>query len=307
MVRVSSFGQQQILIQHLMQNQVRLFDDQRQVTTGKIADDFAGLAGKTNTSLGARSFFSRTESYQSTIKTVRGKMDAYDVQLNGILDSARDFEQFVRISIGQSTAEGFSEMLDQTYGFTSTALNTSIGGSYIFAGTKTGVAPIQETNLTNMVALPAVGDVFANSLNKFVGRIADGVEMEFGVLASDVGQDLFTVLKDIKDFNTGPSGPLQGNLTQTQVDFLKAKLLEIGTAIEGIQKLQVRNGLGFKRLDVVESQHADTAIFLEKFISDIEDVNMAEAISNLNKDQLVLEASYRSIGQLGNLSLLKFL
>lgn len=307
MVRVSSFGQQQILIQHLMTNQQRVFEGQRQVTTGKIADDFAGLAGFTNTSLGARSFSSRTESYEATIKTIRGKMDAYDVQLNGILDSARELEDFVRIAIGQSTTEGMDVMISQTYSFISNSLNTSIGGSYIFAGSKTGVIPVQETGFANMVALPAVSDVFANSQDKFVGRIADGVEMEFGVLASDVGQDLFAILKEIEVFHTGGSGPLDGNLTPTQVDFLKAELLKIGDAISGMQQIQVTNGLGFKRLDVIESQHIDTGIFLEKFIADVEDVNMAEAITDLNKDQLALEASYRAISQLGNLSLLNFL
>ena len=198
-------------------------------------------------------------------------------------------------------------MLDQTYSFISNALNTSIGGSYIFAGTKTGVKPVQETDLTNMIALPAVADVFANSNDTFVGRIADGVDMEFGVLASDAGQELFTILKDIENYHNGGGGPLQGNLTPVQVDFLKTKLAELGTAIAGVQELQVTNGLGFKRLDIIESQHADTSIFLQKFIADVEDVNMAEAISNLNKDQVALEASYRSISQLGNLSLLHFL
>ena len=307
MVRVSSFGQQQILIQHLMTNQERVFDGQRKVTTGKIADDFAGLAGFTNTSLGARAFSSRTESYEATIKTIRGKMDAYDVQLNGILDSARELEDFIRIAIGQYTTEGMDGMLDQTYSFISNSLNTSIGGSYIFSGSKTGVKPVQETNFANMVALPAVSDVFANSQDKFVGRIADGVEMEFGVLANEVGQDIFQVLKDMQVYHNGGGGPLDGNLTPTQIDYLKTELANIGAAIAGVQLLQVTNGLGFKRLDVIESQHADTSIFLEKFIADVEDVNMAEAITDLNKDQLALEASYRAISQLGNLSLLNFL
>lgn len=307
MVRVSSFGQQQILIQHLMTNQERVFDGQRQVTTGKIADDFAGLAGFTNTSLGARSFSSRTESYEATIKTIRGKMDAYDVQLGGILDVAREFEDFVLTAIGQYTTEGMGPMLSQTYSFISNSLNTSIGGSYIFSGSKTGVVPVQETDFVNMVALPAVSDVFTNSQDKFVGRIADGVEMEFGVLADQVGQDIFTVLKDMQAFHAGGGGPLDGNLTPVQIDFLKTELANIGNAIAGIQQLQVTNGLGFKRLDVIESQHADTSIFLEKFIADVEDVNMAEAITDLNKDQLALEASYRAISQLGNLSLLNFL
>lgn len=307
MVRVSSFGQQQILMQQLMTNQIRTFEDQRQVSTGKIADDFAGLAGKTNTSLGARTFFSRTQSYEATIKTVRGKMDAYDVQLGGILDSARELEQFVRIAIGQSSTEGFGAMIDQTYGIISNGLNTSIGGTYIFSGNETGTIPVKETSLANMVALPLVSDVFANSLVKPVGRIADGVEMEFGMIASEAGQDIFTILKDLSNYHTGGGGPLQGNLTDVQVAFLKTQLLNLGTAIEGIQKLQVSNGIGFKRLDVVESQHVDTGIFLEKFIADVEDVNMAEAISNLNNDQVALEASYRTIAQLGNLSLLNFL
>lgn len=307
MVRVSSFGQQQILMQQLMTNQMRTFEDQRQVSTGKISDNFAGLAGKTNTSLSARTFFSRTQSYEATVKTVRAKMDAYDVQLGGILDSARELEQFLRTAIGQASTEGFGAMVDQTYGIISNGLNTSIGGIYIFSGNETSTIPVKQTSLADMVALPAVADVFANSLDKPVGRIADGVEMEFGMIASEAGQDIFTVLKDLSVFHNGAGGPLTGNLTDTQVAFLKTQLLSIGTAIEGLQQLQVGNGIGFKRLDVVESQHADTGIFLEKFIADVEDVNMAEAISNLNNDQVALEASYRTIAQLGKLSLLNFL
>ena len=114
MVRVSSFGQQQILMQHLMRNQINVFDDQRMVTTGKKAEDFAGLAGFTNTSLGARAFMSRTVSYERTIETIKGKMDAYDVQLGGVLNASRELEQTLRIAIGQAQSDGLKELIDQT-------------------------------------------------------------------------------------------------------------------------------------------------------------------------------------------------
>ncbi|MEX0300304.1 MAG: flagellin [Kordiimonas sp.] len=48
-------------------------------------------------------------------------------------------------------------------------------------------------------------------------------------------------------------------------------------------------------------------MFLETFIADLEDVDIAEAVTRLNNDQVALEASYRSIGSLSQLSLLRFL
>lgn len=53
--RVSSFGQQQLLVQGLQKNQKDVFTAQQQITTGKKTDEFRGLAGQVGTLLGARS------------------------------------------------------------------------------------------------------------------------------------------------------------------------------------------------------------------------------------------------------------
>jgi flagellar hook-associated protein 3 FlgL len=49
------------------------------------------------------------------------------------------------------------------------------------------------------------------------------------------------------------------------------------------------------------------AAYFAKFIGDIEDVNLAEAITRLNQDQVAVEAAGRMIAQLDQLSLLNFL
>ena len=43
------------------------------------------------------------------------------------------------------------------------------------------------------------------------------------------------------------------------------------------------------------------------FISDIEDVNMAEAITRVNNDQIALDVSYKLTSELSRLSLLNFI
>jgi flagellar hook-associated protein 3 FlgL len=46
---------------------------------------------------------------------------------------------------------------------------------------------------------------------------------------------------------------------------------------------------------------------LEKLVSDIEDVDMTQAISNLQNDQTALQASYRVLAQVNRVSLNDYL
>ena len=305
MVRVSSFGQQQVLIQGIMDNQLKVFEGQRQISSGKQFEDYQGLAGKTNTVLGSKAFQARVESYQQTIDTIRGKLDANDVQLSGMIGAMESLQESIRTALANNTAEGFSELLDQTFNFISNGLNTNFDGTYLFSGAETGTIPVNVTELSDLAALPAVADAFDNASVAFEARIADGVDLEFGLLASDIGEDVFQELLDL--YNQDQLTPFEGELDATQFTFLQTQLASLETAIDGLREVQVSNGLAFERLEVVDEQHADTVVFLETFVSDIEDVDIAEAVTKLNNDQLALEISYQAVGSLSQLSLLNFL
>ena len=70
---------------------------------------------------------------------------------------------------------------------------------------------------------------------------------------------------------------------------------------------QVENGVRQNRLDSVLQQHETTGNVVTGVISDIEDVDMASAVTKLNGDQTALQASYKVMAQLSQLSLLNFL
>lgn len=307
MVRVSSFGQQTLLIRSIMENQQKVFDGQRQISTGKKTDEFRGLAGQTNTILGSRSFKTRIETYQQTIDTIRGKLDANDVQIEGMVGAMEKLKETIQVTLANGQAEGFSEMLEQTFKFVSNALNTNFDGTYLFSGAKTGSEPVNVTSLADLDALASVTDAFDNGDVAFEARIADGVDIEFGILASDLGEGVFQEMLDLYQFDQGGSGPLQGELDATQFSFLQGQLQSLDTAIDNMRQIHVTNGLAYERLEVVDEQHTDTSVFLEKFIADMEDVDIAEAVTKLNNDQVALEASYQSISSLSQLTLLRFL
>ncbi|WCL53240.1 flagellin [Gimibacter soli] len=307
MTRVSSFGQQSLMVNTLMENQKRVFEGQRQVATGKKTDEYAGLKSATNTVLSSRSFMARVDTFQTTIKTVRGKLDANDVQIEGMLSSMEALKDNIQVALANNQAEGFSELLDQTFKFMVNGLNTNFDGTYLFSGAKTSTVPVNVKTLAELSGLGAVADAFDNSDIGFKAKIADNVDLDFGLVADDVAEESFQVLLDLYNYDQGAGGPLNGELDQTQWDYLQSMLSNITSAIDGLRQNQVKNGLVYERLDLINEQHSDTAVFLEVFIADLEDVDMAEAVTRLNNNQVALEASYQAVSILSDLSLLRYI
>ena len=77
--------------------------------------------------------------------------------------------------------------------------------------------------------------------------------------------------------------------------------------IDDLQLEVAQVGTDQQVLDEITIRHQETLDFTKIFISDIGDADAAEAISNLNRDQLALEGSFQVLAQIGRLSLLNFI
>ncbi|RMF09302.1 MAG: hypothetical protein D6763_07950 [Alphaproteobacteria bacterium] len=307
MTRVSSFGHNQVMLSQLLENQSRLFDGQKQINTGKKTDEFRGLTREAETLLGAKSLKTRTETYLNTIADVKRKLDTNNVYLETIRSAGEDLRQVVIETLGQDQALAFSESLEQAVATALTALNAQVGGVYIFAGQRTDTKPVDADTLADLVAAPSAASLFQNDTNHLKARVNDNVEIRHGVLASEVAQDLLTSLKAIADFDAGAGGPLDGPLTAAQRTFLEGEMANLTAAVDKVQSFVAQNGLRQQRADSIEQELLGTSDFLDVFISDIEDVDLAKAITKVNSDQAALEASYRIVSQLSRLSILDFL
>ena len=296
-----------MMLSSLHANQQKVAKAQTQITTGKEADAYSYFARDTSTLLGAKTLQSQNEGYINASHHIKRNLDANDVQLNAITASGEKVRDDILSALAQGKTYALMEILEESYGAITSSLNTNIGGVYIFGGARTDRPPVNGTTIADLQAAPAVNDLFDNDQNKARAKTNVNVEFEYGLLADDIGAELFSVYKAIADFNSGPSGPLVDELDATQRAFLEGELANLDQAIDTVRTMTARNGTRQANLDNIIEEHDIQENFLAGFISDLEDVDMAEAIARLNKDQVALQASYRISSELYDLSLLDFI
>ena len=307
MTRVSSFGNQQVMLSSLMNNQARVFKDQTQITTGKKEEYYSGFSSEVSTLLGAKTVFGQTQGYLRASDHVDRFLRTNDIQLGTMVTNAENVRDTMLEAIAQEETLALNELMGEAFSAMISSLNTSIGGIHVFSGARSDIEPVIGTTMSDLVAAANVSDLFQNDQRRPSAKIGQNTLMEYGLLADEIGQEIFQVFKNIADFNAGPSGPLSGKLDATQLDFLKNELTNMDAAIENLQILVARNGTRQNNVESIIQEHENQEVFLEIFISDIEDVNVAEAITRLNNDQVALEASYKITSQLTNISLLDFI
>ncbi len=307
MPRVSSFGLNQSLLADLLRNQERIARSQQQINSGKKVQQYKGLSRELETLLGAKALKTRSVAQLDTITEVRGRLEFNDVHLESLRTTVEDLRKFILTSVANEQIIAFDDTLSGAFKAITGSLNADMGGVFLFGGLRSDAAPVTVSSVSDLQGLASVSDAFQNSQTKPAARVDDSVTMEFGLLADQIGQPLLQIIRDLADFNSGPDGPLDGPLTATQRSFLESELPVIEAAIDGLLQASTINGERLKRLDMVRDRTEADITFLSKFISDIEDVDMAEAILNLNADQQALQASYRALGTLFDLTLLDFI
>ena len=60
-------------------------------------------------------------------------------------------------------------------------------------------------------------------------------------------------------------------------------------------------------IEDIQERHQQDIGFMKVFISDIEEVDIGEAITKMQQDQVALEASYRVLSQVSRATLLDFI
>jgi flagellin-like hook-associated protein FlgL len=205
----------------------------------------------------------------------------HSAMLQGLLDSqSRLYATQQQINTGKKTTE-FRGMARET--------QTLLGAKSLLTRTQGYIATARE-----------------------IGQRLDSTELQLETVHK-AAEDLKLALTEavgqgnIADFHAGAGGPLEGNLDPAQRAFLTSEIPNLTAALDKVQTLIAENGLRQNRVEAVTEELDKSATFLEIFVSDIEDVNVAEAITRLNMDQMSLQASFSVISTLSRLSLVNFL
>lgn len=307
MNRIGDAGQAYLLRQQMLRIQDRSMETQRQVATGYKSDNYAGLGTDAGALLGTQSLLSRTEKQLDVTNSLKPRLAFTDTALNTAANTVQGLRQEIVKALSTNTGATIMQQVDAAFSQFKAAMNQQYDGQFLFSGGQTDTAPMNVDSVADLVALPDVASAFSNGSLQSEVAIEDGTTLTFGEFGDVIGSDMLQAIKDIAEFDAGPDGPFGGELTTDQRTFLEGAM---GTLSAGFFKLNTSvaaNGTAQARLDEVSSRHETSITMLKTFIGDIQDADMAEAVSRLNQDQTALQAAYKIVGELGQRSLLDFL
>jgi len=285
MDRITNVAMNATVIGTTQKTLARLATYQQQLASGKkvneVSDDPVGAktamrysgekfaTGKylNNIDSGA-AFMTATDSSLSEMSQLMDQIKEVVVQgANGTQDASS------RKVLAQSLDSYLSRMVDLA--------NTVHDGRFIFAGTSTTQDEPPFARSADGATVTYGGNLDTFSVN--VGPNSPVTLNQDGYSLFMKGTDLFKTVIDVRDALNANDGDKVNSLI-TNVDAASSRVNELHGAMGG----------RIQRLELARNQLEDSQVYLGSLISNIEDVDMTEAISKLQLNQVALEAGLQA-------------
>ena len=249
----------------------------------------------------------KNESYGDTLKTASARYQAEETALRNVSDGLVRMRelgiQAANDTLGpvdrQALALEMAGLRDQIM---SLANSQDTSGSYLFAGSRVNQPAfgldaagefVYQGDQTKVKVL--VGDQRTVQLNR-PGSDAFKRVIREGADGNPMGVSFFQAMDDmVKAVETSDQAGMQQGVDEisSMTDSVSLAMAQVGTD-----------------MNVVESQQTvidETLLRLKTLLSDVEDLDYAEAITKMNKDMLALEAAQSSFAKVTQLNLFNYI
>lgn len=306
MIRISDLAFQQLLLNGFQRAQGAAQQTQIQVASGKVSQTYGGLGSSALQLLSMEGTISRANAFESSAKSALSRLQVQETGLTTIADAVGAARaDFVR-TLATGSAELLLPSLEVQAQRMLSALNAEIGGVYVFGGDKGDEAPVDAKSLADIGAAGSIDALFREGNARARLAVEEGVTVDGGPRASEVARDLLGELKDLANAQT-TLGPFRGDLTAAQRDFIAAKVVRFDEIAAALNQTLGLNGVSQAQADEAISRNVQRRDLAETVASDIEDVDIAGAVTRLNQDQLAVQAAAKALADATQLSLLNFI
>ncbi len=296
--RIGDFAQSERMTSQLLQAQTRTRIAQAQIGSGKVSDRFQDLAPEVERLIDVKQTLTQNRQFQENATFTDKKLIAMESAVSGLFDLATRARTLAvqRINDPNTTpgliAPEFENLLDQAVAF----LNEDMDGRFLFGGSQTASRPVELDPA--FTAFGSADDTYYQGDDlTLTTRIDVDVEIATSMSADREGfRELIGALR----------GLINGDVLDDDA-VLEDSLGLVNDSLGKIADYQAELGIRQAQLDRVKEGHLDTEIYLETRISEIEDVDVTEAITRLTQDQIVLESAMATMARLNQLSLVDYL
>lgn len=297
MTRVATVPLQHIMAAGIMHAQQVLQTSQTQLATGKKAPDFASLGTDGVRNMSAHSLAAQQTAYAAVATKVGTTMALYDAHIGSIDSAASALRTQLLAAIGTGQTAGLDASSATAFDQVRASLNASVDGVSLFGGAQTGADPLKPTSFAAMAGQdPATA--FANDNVKSVARIGDGVNIQYGITASDIGTTLLGAFRTLAD-----AGPIGATPTTAQLKAMTDAVGQLDAGLTVVRSVAADNGSRQAQAETMVTRATDRGDLLASVISTNEDADLGQIAIDIAQNKTVLQASYSVFSQLAGLNL----
>ena len=280
---------------NIQRNQQRTEQLQNQITSGsrltKPSDDPIGVAH----ALSFQESIDHTDQYLTNIEQAGAWLETTDAALGtvtGLLQRARElavqaasdtFSSQDRASIQAEVAQLQQHALDLAH--------SKHGAYYVFAGTKS-----DQPGYLQAASSTTTPTAYQGNAGQIQREISPGVALTVNADAQATFNPVFDALTQ-----------LNAGLTANSSSQISASIDALDTAVEAVSTSRAQVGARVNRLDALKTQLTDVKVNLTGLLSNVKDVDMAEAITNFSVAQTTYQASLKASAQAMQPTLLDYL
>ncbi len=302
MTRIANFAQSQRNIAYFMDTQKRLADGQIQASSGKKAQNYSGIAADVRRLVNLEASHVRTTQHIANNNLVEDRLQVMESSVAQIFEAVSQYKSLLINALNANNSADLAmpiqtqALMDQI----GALLNVEQDGRFLFSGTLTNTEPVDFSLLPVGFTIPtADGDASAyyqGDTVKLSVQADEKFTVSYGVTADAVGFE--QAIRAMQMVIVGPP-----NDRGTMEDALRV----ITQAIDSVSNIRTQIGASRKALENANTRHNEFLLFAEKTISDLENADITRVITEMNANQVILEASFSIIGRLSRLTLTSFL
>lgn len=301
MNRVSTTQLQTNVMTGLQRSQAGLALSQHQLSTGKKAPYYSALGADSVRALSATSMLARQESYRDATSQTTSTLELYDVNMASLEKNMVNLRKQITGALGLDNGSDIAANTNIAFNDFKATVNAEVGGKSLFGGSQTDTDPLAIDELSDTIGL-APADAFNNDQVRAKARVGEGLDLEYGVLASDFGGDFVTAFGTLANLGT-----MTGNLTAAQKTALNQAVDQIDAGLTKLRDTNGENGRKLAYLDTLGTRADDQALLMKKVVGDTEDADLGQVVVDINQFQLSLQASYSVFSRLTSMTLANYL
>jgi flagellar hook-associated protein 3 FlgL len=303
--RIGTASNAQLMLSQIQKSEVSLNTDNQQVVTGKVATTYSGYGNQTAVMEAARSAAAHADANVAAAQQASSRLDLQDTQLSQLSDLTDQVRQTLTKAAADQDATSLMTQMQGFFNEAAQILNSKDGNGYIFGGDNNQQPPVNVTNLSDLAALASPAAAFSNGTTKASVRIGDSQTVQVGMLASDLGSQLFSLFQQVAQFDSGDNFGTKTDAAQQ--NFLESSIQTATSVNQGVNEQTAANGINYQTVQNTMTRLQATSGVYKGFVSNIQDVDVAGALSKLNQDQIALQASFQVTSTLNKMSLLDYM